>query len=71
MLTAADLKSIRNIVREEVEVEVKSIKSELNSQIIMSRMRVEESIDELKDSVKNLEIKIVKLNNGEVEEDML
>ena len=63
MLTKADLSEIRKIVREEVENETQAIKNELQGDITMSRMRVQNDINELKDRIKNIEIRLTKLDN--------
>ena len=64
MLTKADLSEIRKIVREEVENETQAIKNELQGDITMSRMRVQNDISELKDRIKNLDIRMTRLENG-------
>ena len=56
MLTNGDLKLIRKTVREEVEAEVDNAKKSLKSEIIMSRIKVQNDIGELSGRVKNLEI---------------
>ena len=62
MLTKSDLSQIRKVVREEVENEAQSIKDELGSDINMSRMRIQNDINELKDRIKNLEIRVSKMH---------
>lgn len=62
MLTKSDLSQIRKIIREEVENEVNATKDELQSDIIMSRMRIQQDINELTDRTKNLEIRITKMH---------
>ena len=65
MITAKDLDQLRKniqedtrkIVREEVENEAQAIKDELGAEITSSRMRVQKDIEELKDRVKNVEIR--------------
>lgn len=59
-LTNDDLKAIRKVVREEVENETNAAKDELSSDVRMSGIRVQGEIRELKDRVKNLEIRITK-----------
>lgn len=63
MLTKTDLSEIRKIIREEVENETQAIKNELQADITMSRMRVQSDINELKDRIKNIEIRFAKLEN--------
>lgn len=58
MLTKTDLDHIRKVVRQEVKVEVTDATRTLDSQIRLSRMRVQASIGELDDRVKNVEIKL-------------
>ncbi len=60
MLTTDDLKTIRKIIREEIENEVKVAKLDLDAEIRRSRMLVQEDIGELKDRIKNLEIQLRK-----------
>ena len=61
MLTKTDLKEIRKILREEVETESQNIKTELQSDIIMSKMRIMSELDKIKDRLKNIEIKTNKI----------
>ncbi|OGH20095.1 MAG: hypothetical protein A3D74_03365 [Candidatus Levybacteria bacterium RIFCSPHIGHO2_02_FULL_37_13] len=67
MLTKSDLQQIerivRTIVREEVENETQAIKNELQADITMSRVRVQNDIGELKDRIKNIDIRLTKLEN--------
>ncbi|MBI2036520.1 hypothetical protein HYT17_02735 [Candidatus Microgenomates bacterium] len=63
MLTKTDLSQIRKIIREEVENEAQSIKDELRSEIKMSMIRTHSEIKDLKDKVKNLEIRITRMHN--------
>ena len=56
MLTKTDLKEIRKIIREEVETESQNIKTELQSDMIMSTMRIMSELDKIKDRLKNIEI---------------
>ena len=67
MLTKNDFDQIREIIREEVENEAQSIKSELSSKVILSRMRVQQDIEDLKNRIKNLEIGIARTNNKDSE----
>ncbi len=62
MLTKVDLNQIRKVVREEVENEAQSIKDELGADITTSRMRIQTEINELKDRIKNLEIRVSKMH---------
>ena len=66
MLTKTDFIQIRKIlkevVRDEVGNEVQALKDELGSDINMSRMRIQSDISELKDRIKNLEIRISKMH---------
>lgn len=57
MLTKDDLKAIQKIIRQEVENEVNDVKSSLDYEIRMSRMHIQESVREVRDRVKNFEIK--------------
>ena len=61
MLTKADLKEIRKIVREEVEAEVENVKVELQAEMKMNLVRTLTEIREAKDRLKNVEIKINKI----------
>ncbi len=61
MLTKTDLQSIRKIVREEVETEAENIKTELQSDLKMNLVRIVGELRELKDRLKNVEIKINKI----------
>lgn len=66
MLTKTDLQAIDKMfskrVREEIEAEGKNIKDELKSDILNSRIRIQQEIRDLADRIKNLEIR---LNNSE------
>ena len=57
MLTKNDLEQIRKVIRQEVKVEVEDSTKTLESQIRLSRMRVQEDIGNLDDKVKNVEIR--------------
>lgn len=61
MLTKQDLTQIRTVVREEVENEVKAAKEDLGADIIMARIRVQNDIEELKNRMKNVEIRFTGL----------
>lgn len=54
MLTKDDLKKMRVVIREEVEAE----KDELSSDFKISQMRILNEISSLKDKLKNIEIKL-------------
>lgn len=58
MLTKADLKEIRKIVREEVEAEAEHIKDEIHADVKMSLVRISGELNQIKDRLKNLEIKV-------------
>jgi hypothetical protein len=58
MLNDKDLEKIRIVIREEIEAESSNTKNELQTDIKMSQMRITGIIDELKNRVKNIEIKI-------------
>ena len=60
MLTKADLKQIRGVIREEIETEAEDIKQEFQSGQI--RIRIE--VSEVKNKIKNLEIKTTKVEKG-------
>ena len=68
MLTKSDLSDIRKIVREEVENEAQAIRNDLGADINMSRMRVQADIIELKDRIKNLEMRVTKMHKELKEE---
>ncbi len=68
MLTKTDFTEIRKIIREEVEDEVTSVKDEIQADINMSRMRVQADISELKDRMKNFEIRVTKMHKELKEE---
>lgn len=68
MLTKSDISQIRNVVREEVENEVKSAKDEIQGDISMSRIRVQTDIGELKDRTKNLDLRVTKMHKELKEE---
>lgn len=64
MLTKSDFKQIgtivqknvQDVVRDEIGNETKGLKNSLESEIRMSRMRLQSSINELEDRFKNIEI---------------
>ncbi len=76
MLTKQDVEQIRKaieedtrkIVREEIENEVQAVKEELQADITMSRMRIQTDIDDIKNRIKNVELKITKMHRELKEE---
>ncbi len=68
MLTKSDLSAIQKIIREEVGNEAKATKDELRSDIFTTRMRIQADILELKDRIKNLEIRTTKMHQDLKEE---
>lgn len=68
MLTKTDFTEIRKIIREEMENEITSVKDEIQADITMSRMRVQADISELKDRMKNFEIRVTKMHKELKEE---
>jgi len=61
MLTKTDLKEIRKIIREEVETEVQNAKNELESEMKMNLVRTLSEVRDIKDRLKNAEIKLSKI----------
>ena len=61
MLTKADLKEIRKIIREEVENEVQNTKDELQADQKMNLIRIVTEIRGVENRLKNLEIRITKV----------
>lgn len=61
MLSKTDLNKIRIIIREEVETESQNIKDEIQADIKMSLVRVSGELNQIKDRLKNLEIKVNKI----------
>ncbi len=61
MLTQQDLKQIRSILREEIESEGENTRNELQSELKLFRFELSEKIHALEDRMKNVEIKITKL----------
>lgn len=61
MLTKTDLQAIDKLfskrIREEIEAEGRNIRDELKSDILSSRIRVQQEIRDLADRIKNLEIR--------------
>jgi hypothetical protein len=58
MLTKTDLDQIRKVIRQEVKVEVSDSTQTLESQIRLSRMEVQASVNKVDDRVKNVEIRL-------------
>jgi len=62
MLTKVDLaeikKIIKEVVREELETEIQNVKNDLQSEMKMNLIRTLSEIKDVKDRLKNLEIKI-------------
>lgn len=62
MLTKQDLnqieKLVRKVVREEVEVESRSTREDLQSEIKLARMELSLRLDKIDDKIKNLEIRL-------------
>lgn len=61
MLTKDDFKEIRKVVREEVEAEAENTKTEIGSDISMLKIRVVSEMRQMNDRLKNLEIKVNKI----------
>ena len=61
MITKADFSQIRKIVREEIEVESRASKDDLRAEIKLTRIEIQKEIRALSDRLKNLEIRISKL----------
>ncbi len=62
MLTKSDLEQIRHIVREEIENEVTVAKDDIQTDLTMSKVLIQENIDQVKDRVKNIEIKTTRMH---------
>lgn len=62
MLTKSDIaimeKVVKKVVRAEIEAEGRNIRDELRSDIIESRVRIQQEIRDLADRVKNLEVRV-------------
>lgn len=62
MLTKNDLdqigKLVRKIVREEVETEVSDARKTLETQIRLSKMQIQDNINDVDDRLKNVEIAV-------------
>ena len=61
MLTKLDLKEIRKVIREEVEVESQNIKEEIQAEMKMNLVRILTEVRESKDRLKNVEIVVRKI----------
>ncbi|MEK9176630.1 MAG: hypothetical protein AAB520_04255 [Patescibacteria group bacterium] len=61
MLTKADLQQIRKVIREEVEVESKSIKDGLEHEIRTANLHLRKSLGELGDRTKNVELRLLSI----------
>jgi len=61
MLTKTDLSQIRKVIREEVETESQNIKDEIQADIKMSLVRISGELHRIQDRLKNVEIKINKI----------
>ncbi len=68
MLTPDDLKQMRKVMREEIENESQTIREELGSEIRMSRIRLQEDLEEVKDRVKNIDIRLTNVHKDLKEE---
>lgn len=62
MLSKGDLDQIRTVVREEVENEVTAAKDEIQSDATMTKILMQGNINEIKDRIKNLEIKTTRMH---------
>ena len=60
MLTKIDLSQIRKIVREETESESKSLKTDLQGELKLSRIELQKEIRDVKSRIKNLAIQLDK-----------
>lgn len=71
-LTKSDLteikKIVKEVVRDEIGNETKSINDSLSADITLSRIRIQEEIRELTDRIKNLEIRLSKMHKELKEE---
>lgn len=61
MLTKSDLNQIRKVVREEVEEENENTRNEIRTEMKLSRMKLEERLREIETSLKNLSIRLRKV----------
>lgn len=69
MSTSTDFNQIRKIIREEIENETSSLKLDLGHDIRMSRIEIQNDIHEVKNRIKNLEIRISRNNHEEIDEE--
>jgi len=79
MLTKTDLSKIRKVVREEVEIEAKSTKRDLRSEIKLARIELQTRVDQVSDEVKDFkieqleqgkDIKFIKSDIREIKKDL-
>ena len=61
MLTKEDIKELRNVFREEIEAEVGTMRDELTSQIILTKMELRSDFRGVENRLKNVEIKLGRL----------
>lgn len=61
-LTADDLKSIRKVIREEVESEMGSATNTLKGQILLTKATISNSLSKVEDKIKDVDIKIGKVH---------
>lgn len=61
MLTKSDLSELRNIIREELEVENDSIKNDILAEIKFARIELETKINKLEKKAKDTEIHLKKI----------
>ena len=71
VLIRSDLDQIREIVREEVGNETRHVREELGYDMRVSRMEIQNDIRDLQDRIKNLEVRIARMRNVDVEEEDL
>lgn len=69
MLTSADLKSIREIVREEIGNGGESIRNSISYDIRISQLIVQRDMSRLKNLMKHLEIRFARMNNEDIDEE--
>ena len=61
MLSKEDIKELRNVFREEIEAEVGTMRDELTSQIILTKMELRSDFGGVENRLKNVEIKLGRL----------
>ncbi len=61
MLTKSDLQQIRKIIREEIEEESENTRRELRTELKLFRMQLEDRMEKIEDSLKNLSIRLRKV----------